>query len=64
MERGNSKLLFGDYEKMKKIRTELTEYWQDEENNRIIVKIEEKQLIREVDGKEVWDIELRTIPLV
>lgn len=49
---------------MKKIRTELTEYWQDEENNRIIVKIEEKQLIREVDGKEVWDTELRTIPLV
>lgn len=49
---------------MKKIRVETTEYWQDEENNRIVVKIEEKQLIREVDGKEVWDTELRTIPLV
>lgn len=49
---------------MKKIREEITVYWHDEENNRVVVKIEEKQLIREVDGKEVWDTELRTIPLV
>lgn len=49
---------------MKKIRVEVTEYWQDEETNRVIVKTEEKSLIREKDGKEVWDTHLRSIPLL
>lgn len=48
---------------MKKIRTETTEYWQTDTGG-VVVKIEERQLIREIDGKEVWDTELRTIPLL
>lgn len=49
---------------MKKIREEITEYWHDEESGRVIVKIEEKRLISEKNGEELWDIQNKSIPLI
>lgn len=49
---------------MKKIREEVTEYWQTE-TGRVIVKIEEKFLASEKDGEEErWVSYNKSIPLV
>lgn len=49
---------------MKKIREEHTEYYHDEETGRVLVKIEEKVLITEKDGKQEWNITSRTVPII
>lgn len=48
---------------MKKIREEVTEYYQTE-TGRVVVKTEEKFLVSEKDGKERWVSYNKSIPVV
>lgn len=48
---------------MKKIREEVTEYWQTETGG-VIVKTEEKFLVSEKDGEERWVSYNKSIPVV
>ena len=49
---------------MKKIREERTEYYHDEETGRVLVKTEEKVLITEKNGEQVWNTTSRTVPII
>jgi hypothetical protein len=50
---------------MKKIREEIIEYWHDEESGRVIVKAQDKFLVRtDENGKEQWKTHDKTIPLI
>lgn len=48
---------------MKKIREEVTEYYQRDDGG-IIVKVEERFLVIDKDGEERWVEYSKTIPLV
>lgn len=48
---------------MKKIREEVTEYYQRDDGS-IIVKIEEQFLVTDKDGEERWVTYSKTIPLM
>ena len=48
---------------MKKIREEVTEYWQTETGG-VIVKTEEKFLVSEKNDEERWVSHSKTVPIV
>lgn len=48
---------------MKKIREEVTEYWQTETGG-VIVKTEEKFLVSEKNDEERWVSRSKTVPIV